>query len=458
MAIPGRRLALVLLFGSTFLAACRSSGGGDDDDGGGTGTSWVALGGEAGTVYNATSKAYREPLPVLSEAEMAKHVAGDALFESTFVSAPAVVNPGLGPLYNNTACSRCHLNEGRGSPVVGEGPQGSQMLVFVSMPQGSGEPEVPNGPVPVPGVGLQVLDQAIFGHEPNAAVSIAWTEEAGAFADGTPFSLRRPVPTITLADGSKLPEGASVSLRQPLGVYGLGLLEAVSEADVLALVERTDKVPGRVNHVWSRTTHDVRIGRFGRKATKPTIRDQAGQAFAVDMGLTNPLFPPADGAELELTDEALDQVAYYLQSLAVPARRDADDPEVLRGEQLFRDIGCNGCHVEELTTSEHAVIPALAGQTIHPYTDLLLHDMGEGLADGRPEFEATGSEWRTPALWGVGLAQTVHPYATYLHDGRARSLEEAILWHGGQAAGRRESFRSLPKADRDALVRFLRSL
>jgi CxxC motif-containing protein (DUF1111 family) len=146
-----------------------------------------------------------------------------------------------------------------------------------------------------------------------------------------------------------------------------------------------------------------------------------------------------------------------VQTIGVPARTLLDDPQVQRGEQLFAAANCIACHVSELRTGPHQ-IPALANQTIHPYTDLLLHDLGPGLADGRPDFEASGNEWRTPPLWGVGLTQTVLPFSGFLHDGRARSLEEAVLWHGGEAERAKETFRSMAADDRAALIRFLRSL
>jgi CxxC motif-containing protein (DUF1111 family) len=191
----------------------------------------------------------------------------------------------------------------------------------------------------------------------------------------------------------------------------------------------------------------------------------------LDIGITSTLFPDADcpepqtecrdapsGGEPEVDDLKLERVAFYTHLLAVPARRDIDDATVRRGEQLFGSIGCAACHVGTFTTGELGGHPELSHQTIHPYTDLLLHDMGAGLADHRPDFAADGFEWRTPPLWGIGLVETVNQHSFFLHDGRARGLAEAILWHGGEGEASRERFRMLAAADREALIRFLESL
>ena len=443
------------------LWACNKSQSGEDDQS--TESNPEFMGGKSGTIFDASSNAFKAPINDLSEDDMAKHLVGDGFFESRFVTSPAVVNPGLGPLFNNTGCDGCHQKEGRGKPMVGRGPQGSQMLVFVSMP--TGEPEVPGGPVPVPGIGFQILDQAVFGQTPNAVVSLTWEEQPEqTFEDGTPYTLRKPKLNLTLADGSAFPSGMLQSVRQPLPVFGLGLLEAIPEADIIANESATGKVPGRLNWVWSVTENSKVLGRFGRKASIPSVVEQAGKAFALDIGLVNEVFKEiAQGATgpndepIEISKEAIDGAAFYLQTLAVPARRNMKDTEVLRGETLFTELGCVGCHQPQWKTGDHAV-KGLANQVIFPYSDFLLHDMGEGLADNRPDFEANGKEWRTPTLWGIGLTETILPQASYLHDGRARSLPEAILWHSGQAEGMKEGFRRLPVSDRDALIKFLRSL
>jgi CxxC motif-containing protein (DUF1111 family) len=393
------------------------------------------------TVFDRTTEAYSLPAPTLTDAERARHLAGDVGFESTFVSAPSTIHPGLGPAYNNSACARCHLRDGRGMPTLGPGPLRSHLLVRVSTADGE----------PVPGLGSQIQDQAVYGADAEAAIALTWDEVPGTYGDGEAFSLRRPVLTFT----PPLPAGTLTSLRQPPPVFGLGLLEAIPDATIEAMSDPDDAdgdgISGRVNHVPDA------IGRFGHKANTPTLRRQAAAAYRNDMGVGSALFPDdADGDAVEVDDVTLDATAFYTSTLAVPARIDLDDPEVRDGEALFGEL-CAGCHVDTAVTGSHDVA-ALSAQTIHPYTDLLLHDLGDDLADGRPDFEASGREWRTAPLWGIGLTQTVLAGSGYLHDARARTLEEAILWHGGEAEDARERFRTASAADRAALVTFLRSL
>lgn len=418
----------------------------------------VPLAGGATTVFDRTSNAYTFPAANLTDDELAAHLDGDVAFEAVFVSPPAVINPGLGPLFNNDACAQCHLRDGRGLAVAGEGPVGSPLLVRLSILDG--EPSLAQGVVPASGLGTQLQDHAIYGAEPEARVEIGWVERAGEYGDGEPFSLRRPALTITLASGAPLPGEVMTSPRIPPPVFGLGLLEAVAEEDLLALADPDDAdgdgISGRPNYVWDVRRSVVALGRFGWKASVPNLAQQAAAAYANDMGVSSPMFPEADGTA-EIDEATMNRAAMYTQTLAVPRRDRWDAPEVRNGEALFVSTGCAACHVEELHTGAHE-ISALVDQTIHPYTDLLLHNMGFDLADGRPDFLASGTEWRTAPLWGLGVTQTVLPYSGYLHDGRARSIEEAILWHGGEAERAMETFRTLPASDREDMLAFLHSL
>jgi CxxC motif-containing protein (DUF1111 family) len=421
----------------------------------------VLSGGET-TIFNATSQAFTFPAPNVGDLD--RHLEGDLAFDAAFVAPPAPVNPGLGPVFNNTACAACHVSNGRGRPPY-PGEDLESMLFRVSVPGADAE----GGPAPVPGFGGQLNDKALFGVEPEARVAVTYSETAGEFPDGEPYSLRTP--SYTLEDPYQpLPGGVMLSPRVALPVFGRGLLEAVPEDDLLALADDLagDGVSGRPNYVRDRATQSVRFGRFGWKAGQPTLLQQAAAAYRNDMGVTNPIFPtesaegqPQDdgrGDEPEIDLATVEVAAFYTQTLAVPARRDVDDPEVRRGRALFEEIRCAACHVPTLRTGTLPGVPSVSNQTIHPYTDLMLHDMGEGLADGRPEFLATGREWRTPPLWGIGLTRIVHGEVHLLHDGRARTLTEAILWHGGEAEASRERFRALPRAERDALRAFLESL
>ena len=267
--------------------------------------------------------------------------------------------------------------------------------------------------------------------------------------------------------------GLLVSARVGPFTIGLGLLEAIPEAALAANVREGDPdgVTGHLNHVWSDARQATLPGRFGWKANVASVLDQSAGALLGDIGITSRLHrsetctptmasclaAPKDVEEYEISDDKLHALDVYMRTLAVPARRDIDDPTARQGARLFASFRCTTCHVTDFTTGG-SDIAEVANQKIHPYTDLLLHDMGPGLADGRPDFEAGPSEWRTPPLWGIGLLQAVNGHELLLHDGRARGYEEAILWHDGEAKASRERFRNANAADRAALVTFLRSL
>ena len=410
------------------------------------------------TVVSRTSRAFSLPGPTLTAEERALFLTGDADFEATFVAGAAPTNSGLGPQFNNASCVGCHTGDGRGQPVVGSGARRSQTLVRVSLPEGEGY--VPGSPAPVPGLGTQVHDHATFGVRPDASVALTWQIVDGAYADGTPYQLRRPELRITLPDGSPLGPEARRSLRMAPPVFGRGLLDAVPDEAILALADPDDAngdgISGRPNVVWDVPSNDRRLGRFGLKSNVASMPQQVAQAYSEDMGITNPMFPAPDGST-EVDQETLDAVTFYIRTLAVPARR-PPSAAAREGEPLFSSAGCASCHTPSLQTGP-SPIAALANQTIYPYADLLLHDMGDDLADDRPDFEATGHEWRTPPLWGIGLTETVAGgSAAYLHDGRARSVEEAILWHGGEAEAARSWFVNASVEDRARLIAFLRSL
>ncbi len=458
-----KRISFLLLFVSTILAGIIFSHFLTKQPSLAT----IPLAGGETTVFNRTSSAYEQPSAGLTPENFDKHGEGDIAFEAVFVTSPANVNPGLGPLFNNASCAGCHIRNGRGLPEKG------QLLVRVSDSRENQESQqtaisdyyheaeasFDNAP-PVAGLGTQIQDQGVYGHPPEATVQIRWQEEQGQYDDGINYSLRSPVAKITQRDGKPLPTQVMTSLRIPPPVFGLGLLEAIPEATIRELADPEDNnqdgISGRPNKVWDVAQEKLVLGRFGWKANNPNLLQQTASAYVNDMGVTNPMFPEADGSS-DIDQKILEEATFYSVSLAVPARTLLDDPQVKRGEKLFTQANCNACHVAQLTTGDSPT-KALVEQTIHPYTDMLLHDMGSGLADGRPDFLATGKEWRTQPLWGIGLTQTVLPYSSYLHDGRARTLEEAILWHGGEAKQSQEAFRKMPKNDRDALVRFLRSL
>jgi CxxC motif-containing protein (DUF1111 family) len=326
----------------------------------------------------------------------------------------------------------------------------------------------------VPGYGLQLQDLAIPGVAAEGRVEVSWTEEPGTLPDGSSYSLARPrYRFVDLALGP-LPPEALHSARIAPALPGIGLLEAIPAADLLAREDPEDRdgdgISGRANRVADPRTGELSLGRFGWKAGAIDVEHQVAMAAHEDMGLTSPWFPDQNcaqdqaacraapaGGEPELPRERLEDIAFYTRTLAVPARRDPEDRRVRRGALQFERLGCASCHVPEQRTGEHPV-GALARQRIFPYTDLLLHDLGEGLSDGRPERQALPGEWRTPPLWGIGLVEVVNGHRRFLHDGRARGLEEAILWHGGEAQAARDGYAALVAAARADLLRFLESL
>lgn len=370
-------------------------------------------------VEDASSRAFGHPLPGLSEREQALFRKGDQAFNRVFVR-----EDGLGPLFNHQACGGCHVRDGRGR------------LRFAGRSEALVRTRGADGLSPHPLFGLQLQDHALPGHTPEGRVELLWEEVRGRYPDGTPYALRRPRLRVLDPEGRPVPGAYSLRIAPP--VFGLGLLEGIPEGEILGLEDPWDRDGDGVSGRAARLSEG--LGRFGWKASVASLEEQAALAYREDMGLLNPRFPGPGGA-VEVPEEEIQRVAFYLKTLAVPAPRGG---EVL-GARLFREVGCAACHR-----------PALGG--FPAYTDLLLHDMGQDLADGVAEGDAAASEWRTPPLWGLGLTRRVLGEELYLHDGRARTLEEAILWHGGEAEGAKRRFMALPKGDREAILRFLKGL
>ncbi|HYX35385.1 MAG TPA: di-heme oxidoredictase family protein [Oligoflexus sp.] len=423
----------------------------------------LLLGGQA-TVFEKNSQAFSLPFPKLGGIERLQFQAGDALFTEAWVAAPASTagRDGLGPLHITRACANCHLKDGRGAPPVDAQDEPTGLLVRLSSQEAHA-------------YGDQIQNRAIPGAKPEASIQISWLERSVDLADGTKVSLRAPQLQLENLAYGPLPKDVLTSLRLAPPVHGLGLLEAVSPETILESADMDDHnqdgISGTPNYVFSQATQQTEIGRFGWKANQATLHDQDAGAFNGDMGLTTSLAPlencsslqtvwtdVPNGGHPEVEDKQFNLVVHYSRFIAVPARRDTDRPEVQAGRKLFFEAGCAACHRPTMTTRTDAAHRLLAQQKIWPYTDLLLHDMGPDLADHRPDGLANGREWRTPPLWGIGLTQEVNNRPFYLHDGRARTLEEAILWHGGEADGSREAYRTMPAEQRAQLLRFLKSL
>jgi CxxC motif-containing protein (DUF1111 family) len=356
----------------------------------------------------------------------------------------------LGPKFSNVSCVACHVNNGRALPPALGAPM-LQSVVKVGS-DASGTPD--------PVLGSVLQPQSTSGPAEDSVVISSYTTINGQYGDGTPYTLQKPNYTF----GGYTPAFYSVRLAPQL--VGMGLLEAVSESTIqnLAIAEAAGNngISGRVQTVIDPQTGQQRLGRFGYKGAKARISQQIAGALNTDMGVTTSIFPVLDGdttsGPVELADSDLTNWTRYVSALGVNARRNLNDPQALQGEQLFASANCVQCHTPTLQTSPYHPMAELRNQAIHPYTDLLLHDMGTGLADNMGEGNATGSQWRTSPLWSIGLTRDVSGGEAYLHDGRARTLEEAILWHDGEAAASKEAFRNMSTADRAALIAFLKSL
>ena len=431
-------------------------------------------GGPAATITKATKTAFAQPIKNLDRKRRRVFVFGDHLFNTQWVQAPGSVTTldGLGPIFNRNSCAGCHVRDGRGRPPLPHETRMLSKLIRLSVPGQTSE----GGPLPHPLYGGQLQEQGILGVAPEGHTQITWQEQPGTFADGKPFSVRDPSYTFTDLAYGPLGKEVLFSPRVAPAVFGLGLLENVPEVDILAQADPEDQdgngISGRPNYVWDIAKQDKQLGRLGWKANQPNLKQQIAGAFNGDIGLTTSLLPKAScneqqsdclketefGDQPEVSDEFLDKITTYMSLLAVPARRDIDGGPEQRGEKLFYQAQCASCHTPKMVTGRTSEHPEFNNQVIHPYTDLLLHDMGSGLADNRPDFEANGQEWRTPPLWGIGLVKNVNKHTFFLHDGRARNLMEAVLWHGGEAEASKDAVLQLSETERTELISFLQSL
>ena len=429
-------------------------------------------GGET-TVFDQSVNAFALPAPKLSSHDELLFFVGNSFFNQNWVQSPSstTTRDGLGPYFNSRSCSGCHFKDGRGQPQASIGQLSQGLIIRLSV-AGKG----PHGePVPESNYGLQFQEQAIDGVNREGRYELIWQEIAGNYPDGTSYILRKPEINFTELNYGNLNDQIMISPRVAPQMIGLGLLEAISENTILKFADENDTngdgISGRPNYVWNSIEQKNQMGRFGWKANQPTILQQISAAFNGDIGITTPYFPNenlensqkqyenfSNGGSPEIENDDLEKMLLYSSTLAVPARRNVDDKNVLAGKEIFKEVGCNACHIEKIQTGTHQKFSILSDQTIRPFTDLLLHDMGEGLADNRPDFLAEGNEWRTPPLWGIGLFETVNKHTFYLHDGRARNIEEAILWHGGEAENAKKEFQQLAKPQREQLLIFLESL
>jgi CxxC motif-containing protein (DUF1111 family) len=442
-----------------------------------------ARSGGSATVRKTDQNAFSLPSANLPPSRRVDFSVGNSFFRNPWVIAPSTTTArdGLGPLFNTNACQGCHIKDGRGHPPEPDDSNAVSMLVRLSIPDTPAYAKVIEqlGVVPEPVYGGQFQDMAVPGVLPEGKVRVDYTSVPVRFKDGTEIELRKPSLNITQLNYGPMHPDTRFSARVAPPMIGLGLLEAIPEEAILANAEAQakakDGIAGRPNRVWDDQQQKTVLGRFGWKAGQPNLNQQNVHAFSGDMGLTTSLRPFDDctdaqtackqapngngpNGEPEVSDNILRLVLFYTRNLAVPARRDVSAPDVLAGKNLFYQAGCQSCHTPKYTTAANAAEPELANQVIRPYSDLLLHDMGDGLADNRTEFQAGGRDWRTPPLWGIGLTQAVSGHTRFLHDGRARNLLEAVLWHGGEATAARQQVLSFNAEQRAALLAFLNSL
>jgi CxxC motif-containing protein (DUF1111 family) len=435
--------------------------------------------GGAGTIRDVEVATFLRAQPNLPQEWTGAVSMGRQLFRQGWTPALSFNNgDGLGPLFNAASCESCHRAGGRG-------PMHTLLLRLSIPPQTAVHQAALDGrqvkEIGDPIYGTQLQERAVKGAPREGSPKIVLRDVAVKLGDGSNVTLIEPTYSANALGYGPLHPDIMMSPRIGPPIIGLGLLEAVAAGDIEALADPNDAdrdgISGRPNYALDPVTGKVLLGRFGWKAGTATLRAQTAAAFSNDIGISTSLIPTPhgdctraqaacigmptggrEGFDAEASETILSSVTLFTSSIGVPARRNADDPKVVAGQRAFVAAGCGGCHTPTLVTAALAN-PAHRSQRIWPYTDLLLHDMGEGLADRRPEGDATGSEWRTAPLWGIGLADVVAgTNARYLHDGRARNLTEAILWHGGEAKAARDAFATLPLAERDALLSFLRSL
>jgi len=447
--------------------------------------------GGASSSNNRGRNSFLHPATNLSFDNKLNFKIGESIFAKLWVFSPSSTqaSDGLGPLHNARSCMGCHIRGGRGHVPEGNWPIDNAISMLMRL---SIEPQndlqralLASGRlafITEPTYGAQIQDFALQGMPAEGRINISYTEQTLALSDGTLVSMRQPTYSLSDLSYGPLHPDSKFSVRIANPMLGLGLLEAITEQDVLSLAEAQERsgqgISGRPNRVWEHSSQSIVLGRFGWKAGSPSLNQQNSAAFATDMGLSTPLFKDAyqgdctaaqqqclqavDGrsahlADLEVAPQMSQMLNLFVRNIAVPKRRNVENLQVLAGKKIFYDSGCASCHQPSFITGKDTAAEQ-AQQLIWPYTDLLLHDMGEALADHRPEFQASGSEWRTAPLWGIGATAAVSGKTEFLHDGRARSLLEAILWHGGEAASSRDKVINMQRSQRTALMAFLESL
>lgn len=407
---------------------------------------------------------------------------GFSFFRDPWVVAPASTTgrDGVGPLFNTRSCITCHHDGGRGpmSPVGLHKP--SSLLIRIGSTVEGVNAVDPNYGGQIQPRSITLLNKSVAEQpQGEAMLDLQYETLKGQYADGSSYELIKPSYTLSHFSHGPLAANLGLSPRYAPSIYGMGLLDAISDKDLLAQEDINDAdndgISARYNRVVDRITNEQQaIGRFGFKALHPSLDQQVAAAFVGDIGITSPLFPDENCTKvqvgcqqvakighptgLEAPERVMRRVNAFSAYIGVQPARRLTSKTVQKGRTLFYQTGCNACHTTSYTTDKDYALKELANQKIWPYTDLALHDMGEGLSDGITESDANGREWRTPPLWSIGLQKELSTTARFLHDGRARSIEEAILWHGGEATTSQQQFIQMTKAQRDSLLAFIKAI
>ena len=421
------------------------------------------------SVNRETRESFAAPIPSLSLKKMRQFTGGRHLFRRTWTPAPSSVKSldGLGPVFNRVSCSGCHVKDGRGRPPE-EGSKFRSMVIKLSMNKN-------NKVLPDPNYGYQLNDKAILGVPYEGKATISYSQREVFYKDKSKAELSVPHYHFHSLSFGPLNTNTNYSGRVAPAVFGLGLIEAIKQEDIIKnqdiLDTNNDGISGKASFIIDVPSNKKVLGRFGWKATRGTLLHHIAGAASEDMGLTSSIFPKLNcmhiqkecskqinGGTPEISQKQINMLQVYMQTLAVPRQRDVNDKEVIAGSNLFKKIGCENCHVSTYITGKHKDHEELSNRVIKPYSDFLLHNMGPELDDGLQEGKVKSREWKTPPLWGIGLVKVVNRHTRFLHDGRAKSIEEAILWHGGEGLGSKEKFLSLGAKERRKILKFLSSL
>ena len=407
---------------------------------------------------------------------------GNALFERMWEDSSIsknIAKDGLGPFFSARSCESCHINDGRGHIPLTNKEDKISVVIQISQNIEQSNDYIKN--IDDDTYGGQISEFSVKDVLKEADIIIDYKYSLEMYEDGRVVELRRPIIKIDNLNYGEFNESTTFSARIAQPMIGLGLIEHISDQSLLMNedIDDTNKdgVSGKANKVWDIQKEKLAIGRFGWKSAQPSVYQQTADAFYHDMGLSNKLYSnpfnctskqeectkaisgnSEEYDDLEVSSDQLDLVTFYSSQLGVPARRSINAENVKKGKEIFFALNCNSCHVESFTTGDSGSHANLNNQIIYPYSDFLLHDMGESLSDGVSEFLAQGSEWRTPPLWGIGLTNIVSEEYGYLHDGRARTIEEAILWHGGEANEIIQNYKKLKKYEVNQLLSFINSL